>query len=100
MKVAVVFILSGILLSAGCSAPGGDWPDRRNRTPERMLEDLVQWQQNQHVKASTGELAYECFADVDFEAFESEGIPIKIATQLRRADDFRDHCRRAEDSAP
>ena len=30
---------------AGCTAMAGTWPDRTNRSPGQMLEDVVRWQQ-------------------------------------------------------
>ena len=53
-----------------------------------MLTDLILWQQRKYVRTSTGELAHECFTDVDFESFKAAGTPQKIVERLKTAKDF------------
>jgi hypothetical protein len=84
--VSFLGILS--LVSAGCTVLAIDWPDRQDRTPEQMLTDLIVWQQRKYVRTSTGELAHECFTDVDFESFNAAGYPSKIVSRLKKAKDF------------
>lgn len=59
--VAEIFIGAVLLVTTGCALLAGDWPDRRNRSPEQILADLTRWQQKKHVKPSTGVWAHECF---------------------------------------
>lgn len=89
MRHAMVVL--GILISlacAGCDALAATWPDRQNRTPPEMLTDVVRWQQRLHVRESTGELASECFTDVDFAAFRRANVPGQVVTQIKAAADF------------
>ena len=86
MMVSFFGILSLVL--AGCTVLTADWPDRQNRTPEQMLTDLIRWQQRKYVRTSTGELAHECFTDVDFESFKAADYPRKIVSRLKMAKDF------------
>lgn len=76
------------LLFAGCQLLANDWPDRQNRTPEQMLTDLIQHQQRRNVKVSTGELAHECFTDIDLRTFRSADRPRQIVARLQKAEDF------------
>lgn len=84
--VSLFGILSLVL--AGCTVLATDWPDRQDRTPEQMLTDLILWQQRNYVRTSTGELAHECFTDVDFESFKAANYPRKIVSPLKKAKDF------------
>jgi hypothetical protein len=53
-----------------------------------MLTDLIEFQQRKHVKGSTGELAHECFTDLDFASFKSARTPARVAARLAEAPDF------------
>jgi hypothetical protein len=66
----------------------GDWPDRSNKTPEQALTDLIRWQQRLHVKQSTGIYHYECFTAVDYETFQQNKTPARIAERLKKSPDF------------
>ena len=79
----------GVLLAGGCDALAADWPDRQGRTPDQMLTDLVQCQQRKYVRASTGELADECFTDRDFAVFKSSNTPRQLVARLKLAPDFK-----------
>ena len=54
-----------------------------------MLQDVVRWQQQKHIRKSIGELANECFTDADFAAFRAGDIPRQIVTGLRKTEDFK-----------
>ena len=66
---AVAVMLVGL---ASCSALAESRPDRAGKTPEQMLADVIRWQQLAEVRESTGEWAYQCFTDRDFDAFPSD----------------------------
>lgn len=80
--------LIALFLFAGCEALASDWPDRQGRTPEQILLDLVQFQQRRSVRASTGQLAHECFTDRDFASFRAARTPEQIVKRLKQAPDF------------
>jgi hypothetical protein len=80
--------LIALFLFAGCEALASDWPDRRGRTPEQILLDLVRFQQLRTVRASTGQLAHECFTDRDFASFRAAKTPEQIVKRLKQAPDF------------
>jgi hypothetical protein len=73
-----------------CALLASDWPDRKQRSPEQMLVDLVRHQQRKSVRASFGELAHECFTWVDYESFKHEDVPARIVARLKNAPDFRE----------
>lgn len=72
----------------GCEVLATDWPDRTGRTPEQVLVDLVRFHQRRNVRASVGELADECFTDLDFAAFTAAAVPQQIVKRLQKARDF------------
>jgi hypothetical protein len=81
-------LVAAIVAVAACDVIAQDWPDRRNRSPEQMLVDLVQWHQRRAVRMSTGTLAHQCFTDDDYKRFVAGQIPLRIVTRLKGADDF------------
>jgi hypothetical protein len=83
---ALVLIAS--FLYAGCELFASDWPQRRGRTTEQVLLDLIQFHQQRYVKRSTGVLAHECFTDRDFASFKAAEKPMRIVERLRQAPDF------------
>ncbi|NOT26383.1 MAG: hypothetical protein HOP16_09820 [Acidobacteria bacterium] len=90
MRHAMCVLVALISLAcAGCDAFADTWPDRQHRTPPQMLADVVRWQQRVHVKQSTGQLAHECFTNVDLKAFEAADVPGEAATRIEKAADFR-----------
>jgi hypothetical protein len=89
MKIMSIGILVTLVGLTGCAALAAAWPDRTNKSPEQMLADVIRWQQHVEVRKSTGEWAYECFTDVDFDAFVRAKRPEKVVEWLKTAPDFR-----------
>jgi hypothetical protein len=77
-----------LMLCFSCSVESDDWPDRRNRTPQQMLEDLIRWQQSKNVRTSTGTLDFQCFTDRDLRVFQAEGRPAKIVARIESMKEF------------
>ena len=82
-----MLVLASVLF-AGCEVLASDWPNREGRTPEQILLDVVQFHQQRIVRTSTGELANECFTDLDFASFKAASTPEQIVTRLKQAPDF------------
>jgi hypothetical protein len=78
-------LLSLVLIS--CAA--GMWPSRANKSPGEMLVDAVRWQQGIEVRLSVGELADECFTDLDLQAFVRDRRPEKVVALLQSMSEFR-----------
>ena len=89
MKIMSIGILVTLVGLTGCAALAAACPDRTNKSPEQMLADVIRWQQHVEVRKSTGEWAYECFTDVDFDAFVRAKRPEKVVEWLKTAPDFR-----------
>ena len=81
-------LLIASFVFTGCDVLASDWPNRQGRTPEQILLDLVQFQQRRNVRASTGELADECFTERDYASFKAARTPEQIVTRLKQAPDF------------
>lgn len=77
------------LASLGCDDLLGRWPSRAGKTPDVILGDIIRWQQDRHVRASTGLSASECFTDDDLAAFRRARIPERIVANLKKAPDFQ-----------
>src|ERR1039458_2359970 len=88
MRIIICFAVLLALLWAGCAVPPGSWPDRTSNSAGEMLADVVRWQQRSEVRESTGELADECFTEVDFQAFVRNKRPERVVACLKAASDF------------
>jgi hypothetical protein len=88
-------LIASLLLSCG-EGLASDRQESKSRTPEQALLDLVQSQQQRHVRKSVGVLAHECFTDRDLASFRAAGTPAKIVERLKQTPEFANVARTLE----
>ncbi|MEW6211318.1 MAG: hypothetical protein AB1631_23335 [Acidobacteriota bacterium] len=76
-----------LLIAALCAACGEERFDPSEIKPE-TLREIIQAEQRRNVRESYGELAHECFTDIDLKEFLSEGRAAKIAARLKTSKRF------------
>jgi hypothetical protein len=77
-----------LLVLSGCALAADTWPERKDKTAEQFLADVIRWQQRLEVRISTGEMAHECFTDLDLQGFLRDKRPGKVAASLKNAPEF------------